>query len=126
MAKIFLDANYFIGLASRVPEVETEILDEHQGFVSTLSCHILFYINKLNVPYEKMNSFIRDFNLINLSQDILERALIGPTDDLEDNIQLHSASEVECDYFLTLDKKLLNMKFHGKIKIASTLPNSES
>jgi len=119
MAKVFLDANYFIGLANRAPEVDTKILDKHEGFISTLSCHILFYINKINVCDSKMNSFINDFNLIGLDKGILNKALIGPTKDLEDNIQLHSASEAECDLFLTSDAKLLNLKFFGKVRILS-------
>lgn len=123
MAKVFLDANYFIGLANRVPEVDAEILDKHKGFIATLSCHILFYINKINVPDTKMNSFIKDFNLIDLNQDILDKALLGPTKDFEDNVQLHSASEAECDLFLTSDEKLLKMKFFGKALMVSTLPD---
>lgn len=121
MAKVFLDANYFIGLANRAPEVDTEILDKHQGFISSLSCHILFYINKIKVPDAKMNSFIDDFNLIELSHDILDKSLTGPTKDLEDNIQLHSAAEAECDFFLTNDKKLLKLKFFGKTEIKPDL-----
>ncbi len=122
MARIFLDANYLVGLANRAPEVDTEILDEHKGFISALSCHILFYINKIAVPDEKMNSFISDFNLVNLSQDILDKALQNPTADLEDNIQLHSAAEANCDFFLTFDQKLLKLKFFGKMELKSTLP----
>ena len=121
MAKVYLDTNYFIGLANRAPEVETEILDEHQGFISTLSCHILFYVNKIDVPDAKMNSFISDFNLIDLSQNILVKALQGPTEDLEDNIQLLSATESERDIFLTKDQKLLKIKFYGKTRIASEI-----
>ena len=68
-----------------------------------------------------MNSFINDFNLIGLDQDILSKALNGPTSDLEDNIQLHSGAEADCDIFLTKDKQLLNMKFFGKLQILSTL-----
>lgn len=121
MAKVFLDTNYFIGLANSAPEVDTEILDEHKGFISVLSCHILFYVNKIAVPDAKTNSFINDFNLVNLDENILGKALESPTADLEDNIQLHSAAEAECDVFLTLDKKLLSMKFFGKTRIVSTI-----
>lgn len=121
MARIFLDANYFIGLANRAPRVDTKTLDEHKGFISALSCHILFYVNKINVPDVKMNSYINDFNLIDLTQDILDKALEGPTSDLEDNIQLHSASQADCDIFLTRDKKILNLKFFGKVKIKDHL-----
>lgn len=124
MAKVFLDTNYFIGLVNRAPEVDTEILDKHQGFISTLSCHILFYVNKIHVPDKKTNSFIDDFNLVELSQDILNKALFNPTEDLEDNIQLHSAAQSDCDIFLTADKKLLKLKFFGKVKIVSSIDKS--
>lgn len=121
MARVFLDANYFIGIVNRAPEVDEEILDKHQAFISTLSCHILFYINNINVPDPNMNSFIKDFNLIDFDQDILEKSLSGPTKDLEDNIQLHSATEADCEVFLTNDSKLLAMKFFGKVQIESDL-----
>ena len=121
MARVFLDANYFIGLVNRTPETDTEILDKHVGFVSVLSCHILFYVNKINVPDTETNSFINDFNLIELSQHILDKALQGPTSDLEDNIQLHSAVEADCDIFLTNDKQLLKLKFFGKLQLKSSI-----
>ena len=122
MARIFLDANYFIGLANKAPGLDAEILDKHEAFISTLSCHILFYVNKVNVPDSKMYTFINDFNLINLDQNILNKALTSPTKDLEDNIQLHSAAEADCDLFLTQDQQLLNIKFFGKVQILSVLP----
>lgn len=59
------------------------------------------------------------FNFIGLEKKVLKNSLEGPTLDLEDNIHLHSAAEAECDYFLTLDKKLLSMKFFGKTRIIS-------
>ena len=121
MAKVFVDTNYFIGIANRAPEVDSKILDQYQGYISALSCHILFYVNKIKVPNTQMNSFIEDFNIVYLEEKILAKAFVGPTDDLEDNIQLHSAIEAECDFFLTADKRLLKMKFFGKAKIVSKL-----
>jgi len=123
MAKVFLDANCFIGLANRAPEIDEEDLGNHQAFISILSCHILFYVNKIKVPNTATNSFIKDFNIIELGQEILQKALDGPTEDLEDNIQLHSAAEAECDIFLTNDKKLLALKFFGKTRIVQKLTN---
>ncbi len=121
MAKVFLDANFFIGLVNRAPEMDHGILDQHQGFVSILSCHILFYVNKVKVPDIATNSFVADFNLVELTQNILDKALTGPTDDLEDNIQLHSAIDGDCDVFLTADEGLLKLKFFGKMEIKPTL-----
>ena len=62
------------------------------------------------------------FQLVDFSEKILERALNNPTPDLEDNIQLHSAVEAECDIFLTGDQRLLNLKFFGKVQILSVIP----
>lgn len=45
------------------------------------------------------------------------------SNDLEDNIQLNSAIKADCNFFLTFDKKLLKMKFFGKMKIVSSLDN---
>lgn len=98
MAKVFVDTNYFIGLANRTPEIDSEQLHSYDGFVSTLSCHILFYVNKIKVPNPGMKSFIDDFNIVSLDPEILEHALIGPADDLEDNLQLHSAAKVDADF----------------------------
>ena len=121
MEKVFLDANYFIGLVNRAPETDVDILHKFQGYVSVLSCHILFYINNIKVPDAKINSFIDDFNMIELTNDILHKGLEGPTQDLEDNIQLFSAIEAECEYFLTFDKSLLKMKYFGKLAIVNRL-----
>ncbi len=68
-----------------------------------------------------MISFIQDFNVVELGQETLDIAMGGPTTDLEDNIQLHSAAEAECDYFLTNDKQILNLKFFGKTRILYNL-----
>lgn len=119
MAKVFIDTNCFIGLTSTAPEIDVDSLNAHQGFVSTLSCHILFYVHKIQVPNQKLNSFIQDFNLIDFGQKILSKSLEGPTNDFEDNVQLHSAAENDCDMFLTLDKELLDMKYFGKTQIIS-------
>jgi predicted nucleic acid-binding protein len=121
MAKVYLDTNYFIGLANRTRETDVEILNRHEAFVSILSCHILFYIDKIEVPDTKTNSFLEDFNIIEFNQKILNFALLGPTKDLEDNIQLYSATESDCEYFLTNDKELLKMKYFGKTKIVNSL-----
>lgn len=121
MAKVFVDANYFIGLANRTPETDVDIIHSHQSFVSILTIHILFCVNKIKTPDNDTNSFISDFNLIVLDEGVLDKALFGPTNDLEDNIQLHSAAEADCDFFLTNDKKLLKMKFFGKTRIGDRL-----
>lgn len=122
MARIFLDTNYFIDAVHRKPE--KQILDRllgHIPFISTLSLHIYCYSYKIKIPNLKVISQKEKFQMVDFSSNILEKSLIGPTEDLEDNIQLHSAVESECDIFLTEDKKLLDLKFFGKIKFALNL-----
>lgn len=121
MAKVFLDVNYFIGLVNRTPETKVEILEGQKGYISALSCHILCYVNKIKIPDKKIQSFAEDFLIVNLTDIIVQKAFDGPTTDMEDNIQLHSAAEADCDYFLTADVSLLKMKFFGKTKILQVL-----
>lgn len=120
MAKVFLDTNIYIDAVKRDKRV-IEPLRNELLFISTLSMHIIFYTLRLKVPDRDIDTVQQQFGVVNFSEDILEKALIGPTPDLEDNIQLHSAAEAECDYFLTNDKKLLAMTYFGKTKIVSTL-----
>lgn len=120
MANIYLDTNRVLDIAFRNPTIR-ETLDGHRAFLSPLSIHTLCYIEKKTIPDEMISSFVKEFLLVDLTINIFENALNGPTTDLEDNIQLHSAAEAECDWFLTNDRKLLAMKFFGKAKIAASL-----
>lgn len=120
MANIYLDTNKFIDAISRNTDLRKK-LNGHSIFISPLSVHIFSYLEKIKIPNEKLNSFIDLLTLVPLTSLILAKSLQGPTNDLEDNIQLHSAVEVDCDIFLTNDKKLLKMKFFGKTKIVDAL-----
>lgn len=120
MGKVFLDTNVYIDATKRNKQ-SLEYFRDKLLFISALSTHIAFYSLKLKVPDRDIDAVQQQFGIVSLSEDILTKALVGPTTDLEDNIQLHSAAEAECDYFLTSDKKLLAMKFFGKTKIVATL-----
>ncbi len=123
MAKIFLDTNCFIDSIHRSPEEDIlELLENHTPYISSLSFHIYCYVYKLKIPNLKISAQKEKFHIVDFSESILDRALNGPTADFEDNIQLHSAAEAECDFFFTRDKKLLDMKFFGKTKIVKNLP----
>ncbi len=118
MAKIFLDTNYLIDALHRKPEEQIlELLEDYIVYISNLSIHIYCYAFKIRIPNTYISEQIERFQMVDFSEEILKRALKGPTFDLEDNIQLHSAVEADCDIFLTEDKRLLRMKFFGKIKI---------
>jgi len=120
MGKVFLDTNCFIDAIHRKPEKQIlESLIGHVICTSTLSFHIYCYSYKIKIPNKKILGQKDKFQLIDFSENILEKSLDGPSADLEDNIQLHSAAEAECDLFLTEDKKLLDLKFFGKTRIAT-------
>ena len=120
MASVFLDTNVLFDISERDVK-QRELLDGHDTYLSTLSYHILFYTYGHKVPNKEILKQKGEFNLVNLTSEILSKAMIGPTKDLEDNIQLHSAAEANCDYFLTNDKKLLKTRFFGITKIVDKL-----
>lgn len=122
MAKVFLDTNYFIDAIHRKPEKQIlDSLEGHLVYISPLSFHIYCYLYKIKMPNKKILSQKEKFQLVDFSNDILEIALDRPTTDLEDNVQLHSAIQADCDFFLTEDKKLLALKFFGKLQIINQL-----
>ncbi|MEK7165757.1 MAG: type II toxin-antitoxin system VapC family toxin [Patescibacteria group bacterium] len=121
MANLFLDANFVIDIAERQVKIILENLKDHLVYISPLSLHILAYSYKYQIPYEKFTLLVRHFHLVDFSNHIVENSLRGPTSDFEDNVQLHSATEGECDLFLTSDRKLLDMKFFGKMQVVDRL-----
>lgn len=120
MGRIFLDANLYFDITKR-NKATLEEFRSHLLFISPLSTHILFYSYKMRVPNKELIKLQRYLGVVTLTKSILDKSLLGPTKDLEDNIQLHSAAEAECDYFLTNNKSLLKMKFFGKTKISKDL-----
>ncbi len=121
MAKVFLDTNLFIDYAERERKVKTEELLGQELCISTLSLHILCYIEKKKIPDTKLFDLVEGFSLVDMDSTICIDSLYGPTSDFEDNVQLNSCAAENCDLFLTQDKKLLNMKFFGKAAIVSSL-----
>ncbi|MDP3974410.1 MAG: type II toxin-antitoxin system VapC family toxin [bacterium] len=120
MAKIFLDTNIFVDLVEKRKNIEIADFFEHELFLSPLSVHILTYIYKYSMPDKKLEDLKKHFNVVSLNMRITEQSIIGPTSDFEDNVQLHSAAQAECDLFWTEDKKLLALKFFGKTRMASS------
>ena len=120
MAKVFLDANWYIDVVRR-SKTRIKTLDGYQVFFSPLSTHILFYVYGLKVPSEELNKIHQLITLVPITEKVLQHALKGPTQDLEDNLQLNSAIEVDSDVFLTQDKFLLKMGYFGKMEIKQAL-----
>lgn len=121
MARIFLDTNSFIDITEQRDNLELEDFEGHKIFISPLSVHIYTYTYKIKAPIQKLSKFVEKMHMISFTGEVVLKSLTGPTNDFEDNVQLHSAADAECDYFLTSDEKLLGMKFFGKTKIVDTL-----
>lgn len=121
MAKLFLDANYFIDLVEKRKEIDTDHFQNHSLYISPLSIHILVYVYKYKIPNKKLPEITRYFSLVPLSETIIQRSFLGPTGDFEDNLQLHSATCGECDIFLTRDLSLLKIGYFGSVKIQSVI-----
>lgn len=121
MANIYLDANVIVDMYRGNKYGFTNMLGGSNVLTSCLTIHILTYILKTRIPSIAVSGFVKNLRLIDFDKLILDNALIGPTDDFEDNIQLHSAVQGECDYFLTLDKNLLKLKYFGKVKICDKI-----
>ncbi len=122
MANLFLDVNWLIDILVRNRSKAKKLVG-YNTFASPLSYHILCYVHKVKLPELKIKKSLYDVEIVDLTRGVLESAFDGPTKDLEDNVQLHSAVEAECDYFLTNDKKLLGMKFFGKMRIENEIQN---
>jgi len=121
MAKVFLDANIFIDIIEKRASTAIEDFREHILFISPLSIHILTYTYKYKIPDKKLDGLEKLYNLVAYDLPIVLSSLTGPTDDFEDNVQLHSAAEADCNFFLTSDKKLLALKFFGKVEMVSRI-----
>jgi len=121
MAGVFLDTNILVDYFERLGWKNAEHLDKSDLFVSVLSVHILAYSYKYKIPDDRIDKIFKAFNLVDFDKVVLVRASQGPTEDLEDNIQLHSAVAVDCDVFLTSDRKLLKLGYFGKVRICDRL-----
>jgi predicted nucleic acid-binding protein len=121
MAKIFIDTNIFIDILTDRSKINLEAFDNHELCLSILSIHIATYLLKIEIPDKIFNNVVDSCNTIGMSAEIYTLASQGPTKDLEDNMQLHSCVQNDCEYFLTNDKELLKMIYFGKTKIIKDL-----
>ena len=100
MAKIFLDTNIYSHIMRRRTDCNVEDFQGHELFISPLSIHVLAYVFKYKVPNNELAINQEFFNIVPFDSAVTKNSLTGPTNDLEDNIQLHSAAEAECDFLL--------------------------
>ena len=122
MAKVFLDTNAFIDTIGKRHPIEVDAILTHTLFVSPLSIHIYLYIYKDKMTQIQTSPGWEFLSFVEFSEEIMRAAITGPTSDFEDNVQLHSAVEAECDFFLTKDEKLVTLGYFGKTQIVYEIP----
>lgn len=128
MRKIFLDANILIDLISGRRNVEgIEDTDFKQLHTSTLSVHILFYVNRIkynSVEERRTKEVLKHIVLTPLTDTIVRRAYKSKYSDYENTLQYLMALHANCDYILTRDRKdYENVKkiIPSKIKIVTNI-----
>ena len=122
MAKVFFDANYFVDIVEHGKNIAWVDFGGHKIYISTLSVHILAYLYKYIMPRADVENTLDEYVIfVPMNETIVQNALAGPTVDFEDNVQLHSAADAECDIFLTNDRGLLKLSFFGKTRIIPQL-----
>lgn len=126
MAKIFLDANYFIDLVEKRKKIDINHFQNFSLYISPLSVHIFVYVYKYKIPNKNLQEITRYFSLAPLNETVIQRSFLGPTGDFEDNLQLHSSALAECSIFLTRDLSLLKIGYFGSVKIQSAINNKLS
>ena len=124
MANLFLDTNILIDIFEQRKPINLLALSFYDLRYSPLSIHIYLYLYKLKTPLPELALIMQKLRIkaVNFSAEITEKALNGPTLDFEDNVQLQSANEAGCDYFLTNDKKMWGKKFFQGMKVIKELP----
>jgi predicted nucleic acid-binding protein len=121
MANIFLDTNAFIDLVKNRRNLGNLDYSKDRFYISVLTIHIFTYAMKIKIPNKSLDQALKMYQIIPIEVSTALKALSGPTSDFEDNIQLHSAVDSECDYFLTNDQALIKLSYFGKTKITSTI-----
>ncbi len=121
MAKVFLDTNAFIDVIEDRDGKLIGSLADNDLHVSVLSISTWAYVYKHDVPNAKFEYLFGTFIFVDATCEVAKKSFFGPTNDFEDNVQLHCASESNCTVFITMDQRLLKLGYFGKVRICSTL-----
>lgn len=113
MHKLFIDINVILDVAVvRSPyfSASQKILSyiekgKASGYISALSCAIIYYLVQKETCHKKAVAYIRDllklFTIVEVNKKILNRALEIELTDFEDNIQIACAEDCKADYIVT-------------------------
>ncbi|MDP4011608.1 MAG: hypothetical protein Q8P72_05290 [Candidatus Roizmanbacteria bacterium] len=117
MADLYLDSNVFIDIQEGRKKISLDIFDNSTVYLAPLSLHMYFYIYKKKIPYDLFKELQELVILVDFTSEIAFKSLEGPTKDFEDNVQLHSAIDADCDIFYTRDGGLLKMGYFDNLEI---------
>ncbi len=137
MHKLFIDINVILDVAAvRHPHHEASqkilTLIENKkavGYLSAVSCPILYYLIRKEIGTGKAADFIRDilrlFIVVEVNRTILEKSLETTAKDFEDGIQMVCAETCRADYIITRDSsdyKKLAIKALSPAEYLATFP----
>jgi predicted nucleic acid-binding protein len=116
--KIYIDANVLLDYClHRENKTESKIiLDKindgtYRGYISGSTIHILSYVLSKMFGAKKTKSLIlqllTEFNVIDMSKDMMVQAMHSKIDDIEDALQYYVAINNKMNYFITQDKKFI-------------------
>lgn len=126
MATILIDANIFVDMLDKRRGMSEDMVKKMAGHtlcLSPLSIHIACYVGKRKIPDKRVYSLTRLFKIVPLGEEVYLGALAGPTADFEDNVQLMSGTEAECDYFMTKDRALLTLGAYAGMVMIEGIEN---
>ena len=115
--KILVDVNVFIDVLTKRANWQESLrvlnlvrnTPDIEGWISALTIP-LFYFFRLRVVDEKQaradtQAAVKEFQIVPLTQDIIDKALISDLPDFEDNIQLVSAETLAANHLITRNTK---------------------
>jgi predicted nucleic acid-binding protein len=115
--KILVDVNVFIDVLTKRANWEgsLQVLNlvrkspQVEGWTSALTVPLLYFF-RLRVVNEGQartdaQASVKEFRLVPLTQEIIDKALASGLPDFEDNVQITSAETISTDHLITRNKK---------------------
>lgn len=82
---------------------------EIESWTSALTLPLIYFFRRrvVDEPTARADAqaILKGFHLVELSQAVLDQAMIGASPDFEDNIQLVSAASISANHLITRNKK---------------------
>ena len=115
--KILVDVNLFIDVITKRANWDRSLqvlnlarkADEIEGWISALTFPLIYFfrLRVVDEPQARTDTqaAVKGFQIIPLTQEIIDKAVASSLPDFEDNIQLISAETVGVDHLLTRNKR---------------------